>query len=267
MYSLHLLCTEEEADFLIAELSEAGTIGIREEPRGSQLELIAGFETSHQRQDLLSRFARYQCTWERESSIDWLQRFQDSWHSRLVGERCFLTTPWSKEPTPEGRIRVVQNPSGAFGTGEHECTQMALMALEKYARTGSTAVDVGTGSGILTIAALKLGCSAAAGVDLDEAALLTAKENFHLNQLTPRVAVGSADCVRTECADITIANISGTVILSILEDLTRITRPDGVLILTGFLTPEAETFEKLLESRERLQLNEWSCVVTAPRLV
>lgn len=267
MYSLHLFCTEEQVDILVAELSDAGTIGIREEPRGELTELIAGFETNGRRAELLAQFADYRCEWVAETSIDWVQQFKDSWPGRSVGTRFFVTTPWCEEPTPSGRIRLVQNPAGACGTGEHECTQLALAVLEKIVRIGQTVADVGTGSGILTIAALKLGCRAAVGVDLDEAALQTAKENFALNDLALRIVVGSADCLKTESADITIANISGTVILSILDDLIRITRPDGLLILTGFLVPEAEIFGKLLEIRERLQLNEWSCVVAAPRLL
>ncbi len=94
------------------------------------------------------------------------------------------------------------------------------------------------GSGILAIAAVLLG-AAAVGVDTDAEALQAARENCLLNSIAPLVTIGSADCLVANCSDVTVANINGTVLLSILDDLRRITRKNGFLILTGF--PESGT--------------------------
>ena len=123
-------------------------------------------------------------------------------------------------------------------------------------------VDVGTGSGILSLAALGLGAGFALGIDPDIDALQTARENFELNHLVPALAAGSADCIADGWADITVANISGTVLLSILDDLLRATRLGGHLILSGFINDEAPAFLRLFPDAEQTTREGWSCLET-----
>src|SRR5579875_2239888 len=243
MYSLRLTCQAEDVDFLSADLWACGTAGIRElDSENGSVTLIAGFETNVCRATLLSQFARFQPQWSEESSIDWVKQTQDAWPARLIGERFFLAPHWNQEPTPAGRFRLIHNPGLACGTGEHACTRLALRALERCVAPGDRVADIGTGSGILSIAALQLGAAFAVGVDRDEAALPAARENFEWNHLQPQIAGGSADCIVNAFADVTVANISGTVLLSIFDDLLRITRSGGRVILTGFPESEAEVF-------------------------
>jgi ribosomal protein L11 methyltransferase len=155
------------------------------------------------------------------------------------------------------------NPGLACGTGEHPCTQLALEAIERQIRPGVTVVDIGTGSGILAIAALQLGARRVAGTDLDEAALHAAAENFALNDLLPQLIVGSADCLRSQCSDLTVANISGSVLLSIMDHLVRITSPSGRLILTGFPESELPAFLQLFPDCEVSGRNEWRCILAS----
>lgn len=249
MYSLHLKCTAEEKDFLSAELWEAGTVGIRELEDG----LIAGFETNERRADLLARFGG---SWTQEDATDWVEATQRAWPARCIGNRIFLAAHWCKDETPVGRLRIVHNPGLACGTGEHPCTQLAMGALESLELAGKTVVDIGTGSGLLAIAALRLGALKAVGVDLDEAALCAARENFALNGLPADIAVGSVDCLRS--ADVTVANISATVILSIADELLSL---GGTMILTGFSDYELPVVEHTFGRGTVSAQGEWRCLV------
>jgi len=157
-------------------------------------------------------------------------------------------------------VRVIHNPGLACGTGEHPCTQLALMALETMALAGKTVVDIGTGSGILAIAALRLGAGFAIGIDTDEAALSAARENFALNTLPPQLVVGSADCLRAGCAAVTVANISATVLLSLAAELFRITGSAGQLILTGFAEYELAAVQQNFGFGEVTSCAEWRCL-------
>jgi ribosomal protein L11 methyltransferase len=260
VYSLHLTCLPGEVDLLSADLWEFGTAGIRELDHGDETILIAGFEDNQQRSELFQRFANYSPEWEQEAATDWVQHTEDSWPAREIGEKIFLAPVWSNAPTPHGRVRIVHNPGLACGTGEHPCTQLAFSAIEKHMHAGSRMLDIGTGSGILAIGALRLGAELAVGVDPDVSALQAARENFALNGIEPTLVAGFVDCVRAGCSDLTVANISGPVLLSIFDDLLRTTGGDGRLILTGFNESELGVFLHLLPTAEVTGLNEWRCV-------
>jgi len=259
MYSLRLKCTADEVDLISGELWEAGTAGIRELEEGLGVVLTAGFETNDGRARLMQRFADFGAQWTQEDSTDWVEVTQRAWPAREIGQRLFLAPVWCTDETPAGRIRIVHNPGLACGTGEHPCTRLALMALERCA-AGNTVVDVGTGSGLLAIAAVRLGAGLAIGIDTDEEALSAARENFALNRVPGLLVAGSVDCVRNGCAAVTVANISGTVLLSIADDLMRIT--DGTLILTGFTELELFAIEQVFGGGEVTACGEWRCLVT-----
>ncbi len=169
MYWLRLTCGPEAADRLTGRLWELGTVGIREFDAGGKTALIANFENLDARADLISQFREYAPEWGPEENRDWVRETQASWPAREVGRRLFLATPWTAEATPLGRERVIHNPGAACGTGEHPCSQLALQALERCVLPKSRVADIGTGSGILAIAARRLGAQKAFGVDPDEA--------------------------------------------------------------------------------------------------
>ncbi|MFL6351073.1 MAG: 50S ribosomal protein L11 methyltransferase [Bryobacteraceae bacterium] len=261
MYSLRITCCSGQVDYLSGELWETGTSGIHELSSGDSVVLIAAFETNEHRGDLLRRFARYAPEWEHENGADWVQYTRDAWPARTVGAKLFLAPHWCSDPTPEGRDRIIHNPGQACGTGEHPCTELALRALEECVTIGSRVIDVGTGSGIVAIAAKRLGAGLAIGMDIDEASLQAARENFLLNDLTPQLVVGSAEAGGDACVDITVANISGTVLLSILAELLRITRANGCLILTGFAEEELPVLRAYLPGAIVSAISEWRCIV------
>jgi ribosomal protein L11 methyltransferase len=261
MFFLRLTCPSDEAEWLSAELWDAGTAGIQEIDRDGEITLLSGFEKNESRESLLRRFALYRPEWEHDDATDWVAHTKEAWPPRRVGERLFLTPPWYDGETPSGCLRVIHNPGLACGTGEHPCTQLALEALEKCMLTGATVADVGTGSGILAIAALRLGAARAVGLDTDEAALAAARENFALNGLPALLSAGSAEAVQSGTADVTVANIGATVLLAISEDLLRIIKPNGTLILTGFPEWELSALRKMFPSASVSAMNEWRCIV------
>jgi ribosomal protein L11 methyltransferase len=260
MFSLRLRCAPGEVDLVSAELWEAGTAGIRELEEEDGVSLIASFETNDTRLDLLDRFASHEVSWTQEDSTNWIEATHRAWPARAIGQRIFLAPAWSTDDTPLGRVRVIHNPGLACGTGEHPCTQLALMALESVNLAGKTLVDIGTGSGVLAMAALRLGASMAIGLDTDEAALGAARENFGFNDLPPLLAAGSADCLSDACAAITVANISATVLLFIADELLRITGPGGQLILSGFDEYELAAIQENFGEGEITSCAEWRCL-------
>ena len=261
MYSLRLICKPEQIDLLSAELWEAGTIGIREIEDGGNTILIAGFNTNEQRPKLLTQFGVHAPEWQSEDAIDWITVSQEAWPGRAIGERFFVAPPWSETPTPPGRLRLVHNPGLACGTGEHPCTQLALIALEKVVRPGCTVADIGTGAGVIAIATMHLGATRATGLDIDCAALTTARANFNLNGFDAADLIcGSAECLQDGCSDVTVANINASVLLAIWDDLLRITHRPGTLIITGFPQSESTVLQESLPDAEVLEVDEWVCL-------
>ena len=140
---------------LLADLYEAGTAGVIE--HDGQLE--AFFEDA----EVAARFGEPRLTAE----TDWVQHIYDAWPPLLVGEKFFVVAPWRTEPTPPGRFRLEINPGQQCGTGRHPCTRLCLEAMERVVRPGDSVLDVGTGSGILSIAAKLLGAGRVAACDID----------------------------------------------------------------------------------------------------
>ncbi len=259
MFSLRLRCPQDAAEMISVELWEHGTVAVSEQEEDGYTILLAGFEGERSRDVLLSQFAGYAPVWQ-EDITDWVNVTEGAWPGRAIGENLFLAPPWCHDPTPPGRVRIVHNPGMASGTGEHPCTQLILESLERRMVPGIRMLDVGTGSGILSLAALQLGAGFALGIDSDVEALQAARENSELNGLYPMLAAGSADCIADEWAGMTAANISGTVLIAILDDLLRVTRPGGFLILSGFTDGEASAFLRLFPGAEQTTREGWSCL-------
>ena len=141
------------------------------------------------------------------------------------------------DPTPAGRFRIAVNPGMALpGTGVHETTRLCVEALEEDVRPGTRVLDVGTGSGILAKAAALLGAERVWACDIDPIAVEIAGMGF----------VGSAEAVAAGVADIVTANISPEAILALAPDLTRVLRPGGVLLASGFELHEVEQVRAVL---------------------
>ena len=191
MFYLRLEVEPECVDTLLAELCQAGTAGVVE---GDGF-VEAFFEDS----EAAARFGIPM----RAADRDWVQETEDAWPPLLVGEKFFVVAPWRKEPTPPGRFRLEINPGMQCGTGQHPCTRLCLEAMERVIGPGDRVLDVGTGSGILSIAAMMLGAATVVACDIDSAA---ARETLFF--------VGSVDAVRSGAFDVVVANISDNIDLT-----------------------------------------------------
>jgi ribosomal protein L11 methyltransferase len=254
LFSLLLESPPERYDYLIAELSDAGTAGIVEEDG----HLRAFFEDGCDYGLLLDRFAGFAPELRQEPAIDWERSVRDAWPPLLIGRRFFLAAPWSEEPTPEDRVRLEIYPGRACGTGRHPATQLCLEALEECVRPGDRVLDVGTGSGILSAAAALLGAGVVIGCDVDHEAVAIARERIHLPLFT-----GSADAVRSQWANVVVANIDSTTIERLGAEFDRVRRPDSTLILSGF--PEWDMPEGF-PLRKILQREQWRCLICSAKL-
>ena len=249
MFSLWLNCLPTEEDHLIAELAECGVAGITEEPGG----LRAFFEEEAGADALIERFARYRPELDQVASVDWEQATRDAWPPLEIGERFYLVAPWSKDETPQGRLRLEIEPGMACGTGRHPATQLCLEALEKHVRPGMSVLDVGTGSGILALAARLLGAGRVIGCDVDRDAAGIARSRIGAN-----LFVGSIDAVRSKSQDLIVGNIDSVVIEMLAPEMERVRVHGSKLILSGF--PEWDVPEGF-RPVERLQREEWVCLV------
>jgi ribosomal protein L11 methyltransferase len=170
---------------------------------------------------------------------DWLGEWKKSWQPVLVGERFIIAPPWSEIADARNRIVIRIEPGMAFGTGTHETTRLCLAAIEKYF-TGESFMDVGTGTGILSIAAAKLFPTARVeACDTDAEAVEIARENARLNEAMERVKffVGTID-ETTASANLVCANLTADVIIPLLPALIGATC--GRLILSGILDSQTE---------------------------
>ena len=166
---------------------------------------------------------------------DWLESWKAQFTPIRVGR--FLVRPtWTQDVRADGAIEVVLDPGMAFGTGLHPTTQQCLEALSNVALEAKSVLDVGTGSGILAIAAAKRGASPVVAVDTDELAVDAARENTARNGVAIPVAMGSAAEVPGRF-DVVIANIVSPVLQKIAPDLASRLAPRGTLILAGISEP------------------------------
>jgi ribosomal protein L11 methyltransferase len=247
MWSIFIPSRPDEQDALIAVLWERGTSGIIEESDG----LRAFFDDAMDPRQM----AFAQSEFRRESAGPYVFA-QENWDAVLIGNRFFVAPPWLDTPVPPGRIRLSIDAATAFGTGRHETTQLCLEALEKHLKPGACVLDIGCGSGILSLAARLLEAGSVFSCDIHEDALQSAR---HHTQAP--LFLGSADALRPAIADLVLANISARIVDRLAADLKRVLKPGALLILSGFL---ADNPPKYFHPVEETAQAGWLCWICRP---
>jgi ribosomal protein L11 methyltransferase len=204
---------------------------------------------------------------------DWAARSQAALRSIRVG-RVVVAPPWDRpltgnDPVASSAARdvvVVIRPSMGFGTGHHETTRLCLRLLQDAALADRSVLDVGTGSGVLALAADALGAESSRGIDVDPDAIESARENWTLNGCSPRVHFEVADASAAGAAsDVVLANLTGALLRRIAHQLISVVRPGGALVISGFQIVEADevlaAFAPRTSSVRRVREGDWEAAL------
>ena len=211
---------------------------------------------------------------------DWAYGWQKYYQPMPVGERVYIVPEWERgKAVPEGRTAVYLNPGLTFGTGSHASTQLCLGLLEKHLCPGGAVLDLGCGSGILSIAALNLGCGKAVGVDIDPKAVDVAYENAQLNGIDRDRYLVRAGNVLSDKAlveelagggpyPVVLANIVADVIIPLSAQAGGYLAPGGVFICSGIIDTRADEVQAALERNglhilERVERDGWCALAAA----
>ena len=197
---------------------------------------------------------------------DWQNGWKKFYHAMDIGERLAIVPGWEDYDTD--RIKIVMDPGMAFGTGTHETTSLCLETLDSLVKGGERVLDIGTGSGILAIAALKLGAASAEGVDIDPVAVRTAGENAALNGVADKltVLVGDLSDKASGTYNIITANIVANAILSLAPAVPGLMAEDAVFIASGIIDSRKDDVIAGLEKagltvQEVKEKRGWECIV------
>ena len=198
---------------------------------------------------------------------DWLNNWKQYFNPIPIGEKLLIRPTWRDKYDPGDRIVLNLDPGLAFGTGTHETTRLVLQVIEKYVKPGAKFLDVGCGSGILAVAALLLGSESAVGVDIDEMAVKTAKENAQLNNVADRFEVlcGNLTDKINGKYDVIAANIVADAIIALSGDVDKFMNEDSVYIMSGIIDMRSAEVEAAVSEKfdivEKYEENGWVCLV------
>lgn len=200
---------------------------------------------------------------------DWANEWKNYYKPTKVGKNVLVKPTWEEYEEKEGDLIIELDPGMAFGTGTHETTTMCIQQLEKYVKKDSKVFDIGCGSGILAIAAAKLGAKEVVAVDLDEVAVKVSKENINLNKVKNKVVAlhGNLTEVIKDKADIVVANIIADIIKILAKDVANFMKENAVFISSGIIHAKVdEVKESLIENGfevvEVQTLGEWNAIVS-----
>jgi ribosomal protein L11 methyltransferase len=203
---------------------------------------------------------------------DWTQTWRQFFRPEQVTRQLRILPAWERIPPSQGGHLIRVDPGPAFGTGQHPTTRMCLEAMEKVGKPQPWSMaDVGTGSGILSIYAAKLGAGQIMGFDIDADAIRWAERNIDLNGLSGRISLTLQPIQRVERSFfLVVANLTLGTILELFPHLSRLTEPGGYLVLSGLLRDQAsrasaQLHKHGLQEANVLHRDEWTCVVARRR--
>jgi ribosomal protein L11 methyltransferase len=182
-----------------------------------------------------------QATYTRIDEEDWAEAWKEYFWPVRITDTIVVKPTWRDYPAARGEIVIEIDPGMAFGTGTHPTTSLCLRMLETHLRAGDTFLDIGTGSGILMIAAAKLGANAVHGVDNDAVAVTVAEKNLRLNDVDSfRLSTGNLIDAVPGTFQVVVANILAEVILELLPMVAKVLAKNGIFICSGIITAKRD---------------------------
>lgn len=200
---------------------------------------------------------------------EWATAWKKYYRPVKISEKFTIVPTWEQyEPTSEDDLVIELDPGMAFGTGTHPTTVLSIQALEKLVKPGDVVYDVGTGSGVLSIASCLLGAGKVHAVDLDEVAIKSARLNIKLNQVHDKIVLKQNNLLDgfQEKANIIVANLLAEIILLLTDDAYQLLTDDGYFIASGIINQKRKEVEKALESSgftiyETLMMQDWITII------
>ncbi len=200
---------------------------------------------------------------------DWNKSWERSLKPIEIGDKLVIKPSWCNYENKDNRLTIQIDPKMSFGTGYHETTRLTLTLLEKYVFDNCSILDVGTGTGILAIAAVKLGANSAVGLDNDLWSIENAKENIKNNHVEDKVIITTKTLqdFLPLTFDMIAANLTLNMIIEMLKDFNRLLKKNGILLLSGLLySDQNKIMEALLSSQfslnEIINENEWIAIAS-----
>ena len=206
----------------------------------------------------------WEITVDEKENQDWSKKWKEKWTVTHVTDKIAVVPSWLTYEPKEGEITITLDPGCAFGTGTHQTTQLCMKAIEKYLKKGDKVADIGTGSGILSICAIKFGASSAYGCDIDDTVIDVCRENAKINGIDVDYPQGEGNPARvkfelntadkiTEKFDFVCANILHNVLAEIMGDLKNIMKDNAKMSLSGILDEKKPIVLEAIE-REGLKI-------------
>jgi ribosomal protein L11 methyltransferase len=271
--------TAEQLSELLSELGAAAVTmeddadqplyepAVGETPLWNRTRVVALLEADHPIPELIAALEQALAPaplppWRTEplEDKDWSRAWMDDFKPMRFGQRLWIVPTWCEPQAPDA-VNIELDPGLAFGTGTHPTTRLCLQWLDTHPPAGGRVIDYGCGSGILAIAAAKLGAEQVVGVDNDPQALIATRENAERNGVADVLSTYSPEQVPEEPAELVLANILAGPLISLAPRLALLTRSGGSLVVSGILANQAETvataYRQWYTMAEPVQEEDW----------
>jgi len=268
--------TPEDADVLSYELFELGAQGVEERDDstlikgagGGKVTLVASFATEEEANNAIANLpSEANPRLEEVVGDEWRDAWKEHFRPFTLSKGLVIRPPWEAYEAKAGERVLELEPGRAFGTGLHETTSLVCQALSSHEAElkGALVLDIGCGSGILSLAALVYGAGRCVCVDIDPDSVEVTRENAVRNAMSAVISASTTDVSQMrEVGDVVLANIEARVLIPMAADLVRRVRPGGLLILSGILVPqksEVLAAYKELELLSAPEKGEWIALV------
>ncbi len=282
-------CHCEEVEWLSDALEEAGAVSVTLtdrfddpilEPAPGEIPLwtnvvVCGLfedekDAEHAQKALSKQYPHLQFSIHTLPDQDWERACMDNFKPQQFGQRLWICPSWLTPPDPHA-VNLILDPGLAFGTGSHQTTSLCLTWLEQANVSQKTIIDYGCGSGILGLAALKLGAKHVYAVDIDEQALLATKSNAMGNAITDQQLTTGQPSILQEAVELLLANILLSPLLALQSSFHTLLKPTGQLVVSGILVDQIQvlidSYHANFEHQATFLQDDWALVVFTPRAV